>query len=214
MGTALVSGVSAVTEHSGLGRIVPAREATAASARVDVPPAPLAQPARKERRGVRLPSFTVFDLEPSPDTSAGQNPVTTSSADAVDAVSDAIRQSHAVVSGDPTSTVAGRTAAPPIGENMPEDIIYSSGSSGVAPPVGVRLQLRRQLPNGVDPDTLGRIDLVIAEDGSVQSVQLLGHRLTIRESMMLSAAKAWEFKPAVKDGHPVKYRKTVWMAFE
>jgi hypothetical protein len=29
---------------------------------------------------------------------------------------------------------------------------------------------------------------------------------------MLSAAKAWEFRPALKDGRAVKYRKVVWMA--
>jgi hypothetical protein len=80
--------------------------------------------------------------------------------------------------------------------------------------VGVRPQLPRQLPSNVDRDTLGRIDLIIAEDGTVESVQLLGNRHTVRESMMLSAAKAWEFKPALKDGRPVKYRKTVWMAVE
>jgi hypothetical protein len=56
--------------------------------------------------------------------------------------------------------------------------------------------------------------MTILEDGTVESVKLLGKRHTVHDAMMLSAAKAWEFQPALKDGHPVKYRKTVWMAVQ
>jgi hypothetical protein len=30
--------------------------------------------------------------------------------------------------------------------------------------------------------------------------------------MWLSAIKAWQFQPAMKDGRPVRYLKTVWIA--
>jgi hypothetical protein len=30
-------------------------------------------------------------------------------------------------------------------------------------------------------------------------------------TMSLSAAKTWRFQPAIKDGQPVRYRKTVWL---
>jgi hypothetical protein len=30
--------------------------------------------------------------------------------------------------------------------------------------------------------------------------------------MFLSVAKAWQFQPALKDGVPVRYRKTIWIA--
>jgi hypothetical protein len=30
-------------------------------------------------------------------------------------------------------------------------------------------------------------------------------------TMTLSAAKNWRFQPAVKDGQPVKYRRTIWV---
>jgi len=30
-------------------------------------------------------------------------------------------------------------------------------------------------------------------------------------TMSLSAAKAWRFDPATKDGQPVRYRKSIWL---
>lgn len=51
-------------------------------------------------------------------------------------------------------------------------------------------------------------------DGTVGSVKLLGNRRSVIEGMLLSAAKAWKFKPAEKDGRPVAYRKTVWLVLE
>ncbi len=32
--------------------------------------------------------------------------------------------------------------------------------------------------------------------------------------MLLSAAKAWTFSPAMKDGKPVGYRKLVWLVLQ
>jgi TonB family protein len=53
----------------------------------------------------------------------------------------------------------------------------------------------------------GVLELVINEDGVVESA-------TMRESVnprydpqLLSAAKSWQYKPATLDGVPVKYRK-------
>jgi hypothetical protein len=32
--------------------------------------------------------------------------------------------------------------------------------------------------------------------------------------MFLSAANAWQFHPALKDGRPVRFRKTLWIVSE
>jgi hypothetical protein len=109
---------------------------------------------------------------------------------------------------------AGAPPALPSLDSMSDASVYSLDSAGVVPPVGVRPQLPRQLPADVNPDDLGRIDLIISEDGTVLSVKLLGNRRSVHDAMMLSAAKAWEFTPALKDGHPVKYRKTVWLSMQ
>jgi len=92
--------------------------------------------------------------------------------------------------------------------------VYAIGANGVTPPVGVRPQLPQQLPPTVDRASLSRIELIIARDGSVESAKLLGNRRDVQGGMFLSAAKAWEFRPATKDGVAVRYRKTILVSFE
>jgi hypothetical protein len=90
--------------------------------------------------------------------------------------------------------------------------IYSPRSEGVSSPVAVRPQLPRELPPDVNRSELRLIELVISPIGTVESVKLIGVPRNVHDSMMLSAAKAWVFRPAVKDGVPVRYRKTVSVA--
>ena len=59
-----------------------------------------------------------------------------------------------------------------------------------------------------------RIELLIMPDGTIESVKLLDPPKTVHDWMLLSAAKAWLFHPARKDGVPVRYRKTVWVVRE
>jgi TonB family protein len=82
----------------------------------------------------------------------------------------------------------------------------------VSAPVGVKPQLPRRLPAELDPNGLGRIELIVSTDGTVESVRLLKAPRSVHDSMFLSAAKAWQFQPALKNGFPVRYRKTVWIA--
>lgn len=97
-------------------------------------------------------------------------------------------------------------------ESPLENVVFSPSSPGVSPPVGVRPQLPQELPAGVRPGDLTRMELVILPDGTVESVKLLDEPATIHDSMLLSAAKAWQFNPAMKDGRPVSYRHTVRIA--
>jgi hypothetical protein len=90
--------------------------------------------------------------------------------------------------------------------------VYSAESVGVSPPVGVNPQLPRRLPPEVDPNQLGQMELLIAPDGYVESAKLVKGPRNVHDSMLLSAAKAWQFRPAMKNGVPVRYRKTVWIA--
>jgi hypothetical protein len=92
--------------------------------------------------------------------------------------------------------------------------IYSPGADGVLPPVGVGPQLPRVLPPNVDLANLSRIELIIARDGTVESAKLLGNRRDVQGGMFLSAAKAWQFRPATKDGVAVRFRKMILVSFE
>lgn len=187
LGQTVVSGVSAVSERLGLGRLVPPN-ATPSPPPALPPPAPAPEPKPAPRRPLRgaivaLPSFVAFDLETAPASSADLEPV-----------------------AEPDQA----TALPSIQSGEPA--IYSVGAAGVAPPIGIRPQLARELPPDLDPEHLGRIELVIAENGTVESAKLVGEPRDVRDSLLLSAVKAWDFQPALKDGVPVKYRKTIWIA--
>jgi hypothetical protein len=92
-----------------------------------------------------------------------------------------------------------------------EPPIYSAGSPGVTPPVSLMPPIPPVLPANLDPQDIGRIELIIGSDGVVESVKLIAVPGNVPHSMLLSAVKAWKFEPALKDGMPVRYRQSVWL---
>ena len=193
MGTAVVAGISSVTERAGLGRLAPAEHSGS------VPPAPAPAPTTSQpvaprsvaprlQRATAAP-YRAFDLEPVPSLE------TTAAGD-----------------GEPNAAAAATATTGGHSVGVPDTKIYSA-SDAVVPPVGIRPQLPRTVPPEIDRDRMARLELLILPDGTVGSVKLLGHR-DVRDAMLVSAAKAWEFRPAMKDGHPVSYRKIVWMTFQ
>jgi cytoskeletal protein RodZ len=195
VGSAILSGASAVTETLGLGRIVPAKEepSPAPSSPPDSTSAPAAlpKPSQPKRRDSAassdpMPAVVAFDLDPTPTTVP-------------------------TLSGVPT-TVATTDSTAAVPASKDDDIIYSVETPSIAPPVGIRPKLARQLPPDFDPARLGRVELIIGTDGSVESAKLLGPPRTVNDGLFLSVAKAWTFQPALKGGVPVRYRKTIWVA--
>jgi hypothetical protein len=179
-----------VTERAGLGRLVSAEQVTAEAALSPLPPLTKALLVT-HKHGTNRPappvSIVAYDLNPPFNEDEMVSPVSDS----------ALRHADAVAMD---------------GGTLPDSTIYSSASRGVAPPVAVRPQLPQQLTGDRKLEDLGRIELIVLENGTVESVKLLGDRPAVYDAMMLSAAKAWEFRPALKDGRAVKYRKVVWMA--
>jgi hypothetical protein len=203
LGGAVISAVSTVTDRVGLGRVVSA-ETSGAPAPIATAPKkaePVQKRPQQQKRSPVTPSvlqstpLVAFDL----DLPVGAAP-------------------GAIASANPSSELAIETAAPaskrPIATAgySPDLTIYSPDSRGVSAPVGVKPQLPRRLPAELDPNGLGRIELIVSTDGTVESVKLLKAPRSVHDSMFLSAAKAWQFQPALKDGFPVRYRKTVWIA--
>ena len=99
----------------------------------------------------------------------------------------------------------------------------------MTPPRALSPQLISMLSQespGVRPDVM-LIAVMINEQGTVDSVQAVNNPETIGESLRealrlrpqigesvvltaaLSAVKSWHFRPALKDGSPVKYRQIV-----
>jgi len=187
IGGAVLSGASSVTDLLGLGRVVPGdRPASAPTA----PPAPAIRRA-KHVAAVRAQSVPVlaFDLEPG----AGL-PRTVA---------------NAATTGNETTSAAD--AVPHLEPVALDDATYDVNSEGVVPPVAIRPELPRQLPPSTNADNLSRIELLVDVDGTVASVKLRAHAPTVLDTMLLSAVKAWQFEPALKDGARVKYRKTIWI---
>ena len=89
------------------------------------------------------------------------------------------------------------------------DLIYSRADSEVTPPRQVYPALPAEPPTAYLKRALTLVDLVIAPDGLVERVHLRTPPRDIHEFMLLSAAKAWRFQPALLDGRPVRFRHSV-----
>ena len=94
---------------------------------------------------------------------------------------------------------------------MPPDpllasVLFDRNDVNVTPPV----TLRHGLPTVVEDipwnADAGVVEAIVSTTGKVERVKLLPPPHSIHQSMSLSAIKTWRFRPAAKDGHPVRYR--------
>jgi hypothetical protein len=86
--------------------------------------------------------------------------------------------------------------------------IFSALDGDVDPAMLVRPQLPSRTAASDDPD-VSTLDLIVDRRGQVERVRLDATRSRLNEKMLVSAAKAWIFQPAVRFGHPVRYRLRV-----
>jgi hypothetical protein len=101
----------------------------------------------------------------------------------------------------PSSPVA--TAELPAPDNLRT---YSAGDDDVVPPV-----LRRPVIPGppapdAPTDSYAIFDLIVDPQGNVEQVKTVSAPSRYRDRMILAHLKAWGFKPATRDGQPVRYR--------
>lgn len=83
--------------------------------------------------------------------------------------------------------------------------VYREGDAGVEPARIGRRYLPADNPQDVPPGRTGVFELVVDEKGQVERVRLLSADNRYQERMLLSAAKAWRFEPARRNGVPVKF---------
>jgi hypothetical protein len=100
---------------------------------------------------------------------------------------------------------AATIAAPPPpspAEPVP-GYVYSAAEQNVQP---ARLA-RPQLPQEPAPTAeTGYFDIIVDERGDVELVKLLSPTRRYQDRVLVAAAKAWKFTPALLNGRPVKYR--------
>lgn len=191
VGEAVVKGISAVTERVGLGRLVSPDAAPSPPPGAAPTMAPTDKPAASPRRPpaplkTAATVAQVFDLEPLPIVE-NVGPNSTMPPAVTDTASN------------------GSSGVDPL-------TVYTVSSAEVVPPISLNLPLTRELPPHLRREDLTRIELLIAMDGTVEWVRLVGQPQTVHDTMWLSAVKAWQFQPALRNGIPVRYRKTIWIA--
>ena len=106
------------------------------------------------------------------------------------------------------SLVTDATSAPTreVGASVGDsDGLYTSGDQDVVPPSFTH----PKLPSVTDGAAQSRVDselhIIVDKNGVVEAVTLHSPSNLYRDRMLVSAAKAWRFTPAVRDGRPVRY---------
>jgi hypothetical protein len=99
--------------------------------------------------------------------------------------------------------------SPPANDVVFEDeTIYSSADDEVQPPALLTRGFLGPLVSGVAVRT-SLIELAVSKSGSVEKVQLLSRSQNMRDALLLSRAKQFQFRPASKNGIPVDYRVVI-----
>ena len=112
----------------------------------------------------------------------------------------------------PSAPEAPPTPAPP-----PPRAFYTADDDGVIAPVAIKQNLPPWPQSIPKPTQAGRravLDIVINEDGAVESVVVRQSIGTWYDELLVREAKRWSYKPATKDGAPVKYRKLMQVVVE
>jgi TonB family protein len=95
--------------------------------------------------------------------------------------------------------------------------IYTVDDPGVTAPVAIRQNLP-SWPPGIPKTTVrGRravLDITINEAGNVESVVVRESIVDWYDEALIKEAKGWSYKPASKEGAPVRYRKLMQVVVE
>lgn len=86
--------------------------------------------------------------------------------------------------------------------------IYTGGETGVVAPVALN-QALPPFPGQVMIPRNGKLDVVIDENGAIESAVMSQSVTANYDAMVLAATRGWRYKPASLNGVPVKFRKTV-----
>jgi len=105
----------------------------------------------------------------------------------------------------------GRPAAASSAPEVPAHI-FTIGDEDVIPPAPVIQNIPRwEAPNAMFQGTTytGSIEVVIDETGSVVGANIREKINAIYDPLIVAAAAKWKYRPALRNGQPVKYRKVI-----
>jgi hypothetical protein len=100
-------------------------------------------------------------------------------------------------------------APPPAAPAPAVPAVFKAADTGVTPPVVVREQMPMWPKSVPRPDGQRAVlDTVIDQAGRVESV-VVRPSLGVYDGLVVAEAKGWLYKPALKDGAPVRFRRMV-----
>ena len=202
--TAVLSGALDRVENKLSGVFSsPTPPASTATAQAPSTPPRESAAARSVRPSPRKRAERVFD-GPAAAVLSETSPATDRQADGLAAVASlplqASREPFAVFA--PLTNLAIVPTGEPSGDPAADDPVYSSSDAAVRPPA----LMRPQLPTLPAPSArTSYYEILVDENGAAASVKLISPVRRYYDGMLVAAAKAWTFKPAVRDGRPVKY---------
>jgi protein TonB len=112
----------------------------------------------------------------------------------------------------PTPQQSVRQAAavsPPEPDVNEPQRIYKTGDAGLTEAVLIKPYLPETPDPQTPPDRLGTLELVVDAAGNVEFARLRSPFNRYRERWWVYVAKNWKFRPALKDGRPVKSLKRI-----
>ncbi|HKV98913.1 MAG TPA: energy transducer TonB [Vicinamibacterales bacterium] len=108
----------------------------------------------------------------------------------------------------PTPKPAAAEEPPP---TSPANRMYGVEDKEVTAPVDVKCPMPEWHP--VTPaqmhDFHGVLRVIISTDGKVESASIVSAGHPAYDPLLLAAAKDWQYKPAMRDGQPVRYQKLI-----
>ena len=84
--------------------------------------------------------------------------------------------------------------------------LFDFDTPGITPPGTENIRLHSLDSESVPAEGPNLVEVIVSPYGQVERAKLISAPADIHEAMILSAIKAWQFTPALKDGHPVRYR--------
>ena len=91
--------------------------------------------------------------------------------------------------------------------------IYTTGDEGVVPPTVID-QTLPSLPSALRgimrlARPTGLLDVLVDETGTVQASEIRQSTHPSYDALLLNASRGWKYRPATKDGTPVRFRKRI-----
>lgn len=90
--------------------------------------------------------------------------------------------------------------------------LFDSNDVDVTPPVTVRIQTAPRADRVGWREDVGLVEAIVSARGTVEKVKLVSPPESVHQAMILSAIKTWRFRPAERDGVPVRYRQMITVA--